>query len=223
MAFQGIGYTGYDNARNRYVGNWMDTFSTGIMTSLGVGKPSDRTMDFEAEAHQPGGVLPGFLFHDLENHRARVLTRHGGDAFQFFQLLGLDVCHLLMLLFDLLLARVELARAVLQLFVAVIDTLAALLHAPLFFLQFEAALLLLSFLLVSALLDLVLAGQHHVFDFAFGGEHDTGRFFFGQFNTLGVAHLLELVTDQEAEHGKDDSRDDDGDDPHFHAAQPSFL
>jgi hypothetical protein len=36
MPFNGIGYTGYDNVSKAYVGTWMDTFSTGVMTSKGA-------------------------------------------------------------------------------------------------------------------------------------------------------------------------------------------
>lgn len=55
MPFEGRGYTAYDNARNRYVGTWMDNFGTGMMHSVGSGKPSDRKIDFEAESHDPNG------------------------------------------------------------------------------------------------------------------------------------------------------------------------
>ncbi|MGE5277075.1 MAG: DUF1579 domain-containing protein [Acidobacteriota bacterium] len=34
--FSGIGYTGYDNVTKKYVGTWMDTASTGVMTSKGT-------------------------------------------------------------------------------------------------------------------------------------------------------------------------------------------
>src|SRR6476620_10491158 len=34
--FSGIGYTGYDNVMKKYVGTWMDTASTGVMTSKGT-------------------------------------------------------------------------------------------------------------------------------------------------------------------------------------------
>ena len=36
--FSGIGYTGYDNVAKKYVGTWMDTASTGVMTSTGTMK-----------------------------------------------------------------------------------------------------------------------------------------------------------------------------------------
>jgi hypothetical protein len=55
MPFEGIGYTGYDNASQRYVGSWMDTFGTGLMLSVGVGRPSDSKIAFATEAIEPSG------------------------------------------------------------------------------------------------------------------------------------------------------------------------
>jgi hypothetical protein len=55
MPFEGIGYTGYDNVQQRYVGSWMDTFGTGMMTSVGVGRPTDDRIDFSCEAVEPSG------------------------------------------------------------------------------------------------------------------------------------------------------------------------
>jgi hypothetical protein len=34
--FSGIGYQGYDNVTKKYVGTWMDSASTGVMTSTGT-------------------------------------------------------------------------------------------------------------------------------------------------------------------------------------------
>jgi Protein of unknown function (DUF1579) len=55
MPFEGIGYTGYDNPSKRYVGTWMDTFGTGVMSSAGVGRPTPSKMTFVAEAVEPSG------------------------------------------------------------------------------------------------------------------------------------------------------------------------
>jgi hypothetical protein len=55
MPFEGIGFTGYDNVQKKYVGTWMDSFGTGLMNSISVGKPSDGAMDFESSCFQPGG------------------------------------------------------------------------------------------------------------------------------------------------------------------------
>jgi hypothetical protein len=55
MPFEGIGFTGYDNPSKRYVGTWMDTFGTGLMNSVGTGRPTDTKMTFLAEAIEPSG------------------------------------------------------------------------------------------------------------------------------------------------------------------------
>ena len=34
--FTGLGYTGYDNVTKKYVGTWMDSMGTGVMTSTGT-------------------------------------------------------------------------------------------------------------------------------------------------------------------------------------------
>ena len=55
MPFEGLGFTGYDNVRGKYVGAWMDTFSTGIMPSVGVGKPKASGFDSVSECLEPSG------------------------------------------------------------------------------------------------------------------------------------------------------------------------
>lgn len=79
MPFEGLGYTGFDNGRNRYIGCWMDTFGTGIMASLGVGKPTDETIEFETEAHEPSGKPIRFWnkirFQDRDHHSYEMWTK----------------------------------------------------------------------------------------------------------------------------------------------------
>ena len=69
MAFEGIGFTGYDNVRQCYVGTWMDSFGTGMMTSVGVGNPTDERVDSVAEATDPTGkkVVFDTIFR-IQNH-----------------------------------------------------------------------------------------------------------------------------------------------------------
>ena len=79
MPFEGIGYTGYDNATKKYVGAWMDTFGTGIMTSVGTGRPSDAKMSFVAEAFEPSGkktVFDAILkVRDRDHHSYEMWTK----------------------------------------------------------------------------------------------------------------------------------------------------
>jgi hypothetical protein len=51
--FTGMGYTGYDLYKKNYVGTWMDSMGTGIMTSTGKADPSGKTMTFTGEMDDP--------------------------------------------------------------------------------------------------------------------------------------------------------------------------
>jgi len=79
MPFEGLGYTGYDNATKRYVGTWMDTFSTGLMTSVGVGRPTNEKMTFAAESYEPSGKRILFdaivKIQDRDHHSFEMWTK----------------------------------------------------------------------------------------------------------------------------------------------------
>lgn len=55
MEFKGHGLEGYDNAKKKFVGTWVDNFGTGIMTSLGDWDPATKMFTFVGE-YEP---LPG--------------------------------------------------------------------------------------------------------------------------------------------------------------------
>lgn len=42
--FEGIGYTGYDNYKKKYMGTWMDNMSTMVMASEGTFDPAGKMM-----------------------------------------------------------------------------------------------------------------------------------------------------------------------------------
>ena len=42
--FEGLGYTGYDNHKKKYVGTWMDNMSTAVMVSEGTFDASGKVM-----------------------------------------------------------------------------------------------------------------------------------------------------------------------------------
>lgn len=82
MPFEGIGYTGYDNAQRRYAGTWMDNFGTGFMHSIGKGKPRKDAIDFEATAVEPSGKTRRFLckirVRDHDHHVYEMWTNGPG-------------------------------------------------------------------------------------------------------------------------------------------------
>ena len=51
--FSGIGYTGYDNIRQTYVGTWMDTMSTSAMSSSGSPDAGGKNWIFNASMMDP--------------------------------------------------------------------------------------------------------------------------------------------------------------------------
>jgi hypothetical protein len=59
MPFSGIGYTGYDNIKKQYVGTWMDSMSTAVMTSTG-NPTGDKTWEFNSSMDDPmsGKTMP---------------------------------------------------------------------------------------------------------------------------------------------------------------------
>ena len=71
MPFQGIGYTGYDNIKKRYVGTWMDNMSTAVMVSTGGG--SGNAWEFSSSMDdpmtgKPSPVTEKFVVTDADHH-----------------------------------------------------------------------------------------------------------------------------------------------------------
>lgn len=55
--FTGIGVTGYDNAQQKYIGAWIDTFGTGMMHITGNYDAATKTMSEIGEATTPLGPM----------------------------------------------------------------------------------------------------------------------------------------------------------------------
>lgn len=79
MPFEGIGFTGYDNVRKMHVGTWMDSFGTGFMHSVGVGRPKDNEMRYESESMEPSGRRVFFestvRIQDHDHHTYEMWTK----------------------------------------------------------------------------------------------------------------------------------------------------
>jgi Protein of unknown function (DUF1579) len=59
MPFHGLGYWGYDNEKQKFVGSWMDNMSTGIMYSEGDFDAGSKTYTFNATCTDPMTGAPG--------------------------------------------------------------------------------------------------------------------------------------------------------------------
>ena len=55
--FEGIGITGFDNAKQKYVGTWIDNMGTGIMTSEGEWDAASKIMKEVASMSSPMGEM----------------------------------------------------------------------------------------------------------------------------------------------------------------------
>jgi len=53
MPFTGVGYTGYDNIKKKYVGTWMDTMTTSMMVSSGKAEADGKSFTFSSTMDDP--------------------------------------------------------------------------------------------------------------------------------------------------------------------------
>jgi hypothetical protein len=51
--FEGVGYTGYDNVKKQYWGTWVDSMSTGMMSSTGSMAADGKSWNFTATMADP--------------------------------------------------------------------------------------------------------------------------------------------------------------------------
>ncbi|HEV8695109.1 MAG TPA: DUF1579 domain-containing protein [Lysobacter sp.] len=57
--FEGVGYTGYDNVKGKYVSSWMDNMSTGLFVSEGDYDAASKTYTYHAQMPDP--MKPGTM------------------------------------------------------------------------------------------------------------------------------------------------------------------
>jgi hypothetical protein len=58
--YSGIGITGYDNLRKRYVSTWIDSMGTGIFLMEGTASADGKTITLKGQHAEPGG---GYMKH----------------------------------------------------------------------------------------------------------------------------------------------------------------
>ncbi len=79
MPFEGVGMTGYDNAKKKYVGTWVDNMGTGVMVSEGTYDAATKTMTETMDMSSPVGIM-----------KLRVVTEHKSDKEFVFTMYMLD-------------------------------------------------------------------------------------------------------------------------------------
>jgi len=56
MQFKGMGIEGYDNAKKKFVGSWIDNMGTGIQFSEGTYDPATKTFTYTSEIEMMPGM-----------------------------------------------------------------------------------------------------------------------------------------------------------------------
>jgi hypothetical protein len=61
MVFEGMGWSGYDNHKKKYVYVWIDSMTTSLMTGEGTYDPATKTLTMTSEGFDPaaGAIIKG--------------------------------------------------------------------------------------------------------------------------------------------------------------------
>jgi Protein of unknown function (DUF1579) len=80
--YSGVGTTGYDNLRKKYVSSWIDTMGTGIFLMEGTGSADGKTITLKGQHDEMGG---GIMTHravwkiiDNDNQTFEMFGTHKG-------------------------------------------------------------------------------------------------------------------------------------------------
>lgn len=74
--FEGMGMTGYDRAKKKYVGTWVDNFGTGVMTTEGDYDPATKTMTEHSDMSSPMGTMKVKLVTQYKSDKSMVMTMY---------------------------------------------------------------------------------------------------------------------------------------------------
>lgn len=79
MPFTGLGYTGFDNTKQKFVSTWMSTMETGIMNAEGTWDASSKTFTFNAECMDPMTNKPATITETIKlvDDNTHIFTMSG--------------------------------------------------------------------------------------------------------------------------------------------------
>ena len=90
--YNGMGFIGYDNYRNVFVGSWMDDVGTTMYTYKGTADPSGKVFNYYGEMDEPGLKMTGRMVHyrttiiNNDKHVFEVFDLAVGTDFKAFEI-----------------------------------------------------------------------------------------------------------------------------------------
>jgi hypothetical protein len=83
VTFKGMGIDGYDNAKQKFVGSWVDSMGTGIMMSEGTYDAATKTLTYNAEYTMAPGMVQKIRevvkITDKDHHTFEWYENRGGE------------------------------------------------------------------------------------------------------------------------------------------------
>lgn len=91
MPFEGIGMTGYDNAKKAFVTTWQDNMGTGIMTMEGSYDAATKTLTFKGKCTTPMGTTTDMrqtlkVIDDKNELMEMYCTSEGGKEYKSMEM-----------------------------------------------------------------------------------------------------------------------------------------
>ena len=92
LPFKGEGTTGYDKFRNVFVGTWMDSMGTGIITNTGSMDPSGKELNSYGTMDEPSMKLIGRMVRyrtvlvDHDKHVFEMYDLHAGPEYKVMEI-----------------------------------------------------------------------------------------------------------------------------------------
>ncbi len=79
--FEGMGLTGFDNLKKKYVGTWVDNMGTGVMVSEGSYDPATKAISFKTEGPDESMTkyVPMRMVHTITDANTHKMEMYGPD------------------------------------------------------------------------------------------------------------------------------------------------
>ena len=92
QSFDGLGFSGYDNVKGKYISSWMDSMSTGLFVAEGDYEPASKTYTYRGQMPdpmRPGSSVPirnVVRVVDHDHHVFEMYESHDGKETKTMQI-----------------------------------------------------------------------------------------------------------------------------------------